>query len=80
MRRGSPAAMARAWSSGGERRSGESCPRPPSITHHMRAPGEGLGVRALLAHGWPGERVLVEAAETRVRVAISTLRSMGLRT
>jgi len=46
----------------------------------MRAPGEGLGVRALLAHGWPGERVLVEAAETRVRVAISTLRSMGLRT
>jgi tetratricopeptide (TPR) repeat protein len=47
--------------------------------HHARAPGEGLGASALLAQGWPGERVLASAGETRVRVAISTLRSLGLR-
>ncbi len=29
--------------------------------------------------GWPGERVLADAAATRVRVAIATLRQLGLR-
>ncbi|MEZ4248292.1 MAG: hypothetical protein R3B99_08650 [Polyangiales bacterium] len=33
---------------------------------------------ALLAAGWPGERVGAEAAMQRVRVAISTLRKLGL--
>jgi hypothetical protein len=33
---------------------------------------------ALLEAGWPGERVLAEAGATRVRVAIATLRSLGL--
>ncbi|MCB9601651.1 MAG: hypothetical protein H6720_15110 [Sandaracinus sp.] len=33
---------------------------------------------ALLAAGWPGERVSAEAAMQRVRVAISTLRKLGL--
>lgn len=33
----------------------------------------------LLAAGWPGERMRAEAGAHRVRVAISTLRKMGLR-
>jgi hypothetical protein len=42
-------------------------------------PGGALGWNALLAAGWPGERVLPEAAAHRVRVAVSTLRKLGLR-
>ncbi len=38
-----------------------------------------LGGDVLVAEGWPGERILVEAAATRVRVAIATLRKLGLR-
>jgi hypothetical protein len=33
----------------------------------------------LLAAGWPGERMRADAGAHRVRVAISTLRKMGLR-
>ena len=47
--------------------------------HHESAPGTGLGVQPLIDSGWPGERVLVDAAATRVRVAVSTLRRLGLR-
>ena len=47
--------------------------------HHEKAPGTGLGVQSLVDSGWPGERVLVDAAATRVRVAVSTLRRLGLR-
>jgi tetratricopeptide (TPR) repeat protein len=39
----------------------------------------GLKQADLVAAGWPGERVLVDAAATRVRVAIATLRQLGLR-
>ena len=42
-------------------------------------PGSALGWEALLGAGWPGERVLPEAAAHRVRVAVSTLRKLGLR-
>ncbi len=42
-------------------------------------PGGALGWEALLAAGWPGERVLPDAAAHRVRVAVSTLRKLGLR-
>jgi predicted ATPase len=42
-------------------------------------PGRPLGVDALLAGGWPGEVVLPEAGASRVYVAVSTLRRMGLR-
>lgn len=42
------------------------------------APGEALGWEAMLAAGWPGERILAGAGATRVRVAISTLRRLGL--
>lgn len=38
-----------------------------------------LSGEELVAVGWPGERILVEAAATRVRVAIATLRKLGLR-
>jgi predicted ATPase/predicted negative regulator of RcsB-dependent stress response len=41
--------------------------------------GRGLSVDELAEAGWPGERVLVEAAQTRVRVAVATLRKLGLR-
>jgi tetratricopeptide (TPR) repeat protein len=42
-------------------------------------PGRALTVEALLASGWPGESVLAEAGASRVYVAVSTLRRMGLR-
>src|SRR5262249_47423946 len=42
-------------------------------------PGHALSVEALLCGGWPGEVVLPEAGASRVYVAISTLRRMGLR-
>jgi len=44
----------------------------------VEARGAPLDQEALIAAGWPGERVLAEAASTRVRVAISTLRRLGL--
>lgn len=44
-----------------------------------RAPGRTLDRQALFSAGWPGERVLEEAASTRVRVAVATLRKLGLR-
>jgi hypothetical protein len=41
-------------------------------------PGDALSADELLAAGWPGERVLAEAGAHRVRVAVSTLRKLGL--
>jgi hypothetical protein len=43
------------------------------------APGEPLTVEALIAAGWPGERMLPKAGATRVYTAIATLRRLGLR-
>lgn len=37
-----------------------------------------LGIDALFAAGWPGERAIASAQANRVRVAIATLRSLGL--
>ncbi len=48
------------------------------VESHHRAAGATLGAGALLALGWPGERVLADAGGTRVRVAVSTLRRLGL--
>jgi predicted ATPase len=42
-------------------------------------PGAPLAVEGLLEGGWPGEIVLPEAGASRVYVAVSTLRRMGLR-
>jgi len=41
--------------------------------------GASLGWDALLAAAWPGERVIPSAGAHRVRVALSTLRKLGLR-
>lgn len=49
------------------------------VDTRLRAPGRALDWRALLAVGWPGERVGAEAGAHRVRVAIATLRRSGLR-
>jgi predicted ATPase len=43
------------------------------------APGEPLSVEALIAAGWPGERMLSKAGATRVYTAIASLRRLGLR-
>ena len=43
------------------------------------APGEPLAVEALVAAGWPGERMLPKAGATRVYTAIASLRRLGLR-
>ncbi len=44
----------------------------------VATPGEALDVNRVLEAGWPGERVLPEAATNRVYVAIATLRKLGL--
>jgi tetratricopeptide (TPR) repeat protein len=46
---------------------------------HAARPGEPIASADLLAAGWPGERVLPSAGANRVRVALSTLRKLGLR-
>ncbi|UJR78432.1 hypothetical protein [Sandaracinus amylolyticus] len=46
---------------------------------HASAPGRALAWDALIEAGWPGEKMRADAGAHRVRVAISTLRKMGLR-
>lgn len=48
------------------------------VEARLASSGATLDASALLALGWPGERVLADAAGTRVRVAVSTLRRLGL--
>ena len=47
--------------------------------HQREDPGAGLPLEALLAAGWPGERVVPSAGANRVYVALTTLRKLGLR-
>lgn len=42
------------------------------------APGRGVSVHELVEAGWPGERILPEAALSRVYTSIKTLRRLGL--
>jgi hypothetical protein len=49
------------------------------VAHRRDAPDEPLAAEALLAAGWPGERLARDSGRNRVRVAVSTLRTMGLR-
>jgi predicted ATPase len=49
------------------------------VEARFESPDRGLKQADLVAAGWPGERVLALAAATRVRVAIATLRQLGLR-
>jgi predicted ATPase len=46
---------------------------------HVETPGAAISADALIAAGWQGERLLAEAASTRLRTAISALRKLGLR-
>jgi hypothetical protein len=46
---------------------------------HEVAPGEVLERATLIAHAWPGERYNPEVHVNRLHVALSTLRSLGLR-
>ncbi|MEM6954772.1 MAG: hypothetical protein AAF645_03760 [Myxococcota bacterium] len=41
-------------------------------------PGEPVPRESLVAAGWPGERMIARAAANRLRVAIATLRKLGL--
>ncbi|XYH95650.1 ATP-binding protein [Sorangium sp. So ce1128] len=43
------------------------------------APGRGLSLAALKEAGWPGERILPEAAANRIYVAMNQLRKLGLK-
>jgi hypothetical protein len=45
----------------------------------MRAPGVPLTSDALHEAGWRGERMSIDAAANRLRVSLSTLRTLGLR-
>ena len=46
---------------------------------HAARPGVALRTDALVERGWPEQSILPQAASTRLRVAISTLRTLGLR-
>jgi len=48
------------------------------VEQQLVAPGIGLSQQEIFAIGWPGERILPEAAATRVYTAVRTLRSLGL--
>ena len=50
------------------------------VQTRLARPGAALAWDELLAAGWPEEKVLPAAAQNRVRVALSTLRTLGLRT
>ena len=50
------------------------------VEQRLEQPGAALGRDRLLALGWPGEKVQLEAGAKRVRVGIATLRALGLRT
>ena len=44
-----------------------------------RSPGEPLAIEAAIEAGWPGERMTGDSANNRLKVALSTLRKLGLR-
>ncbi|MEZ4240343.1 MAG: hypothetical protein R3F59_30160 [Myxococcota bacterium] len=48
------------------------------VEQRLAAPGVALPLDAVLAAGWPGERILPEAGANRVYVAMATLRKLGL--
>jgi hypothetical protein len=49
------------------------------VRARLARPGAPVTPDELVAAGWPGERVLPLAAQNRLRVALSTLRHLGLR-
>jgi hypothetical protein len=49
------------------------------IDHQREAPGHGLSLPALREAGWPGERMLPDAASNRIYVAMTQLRKLGFK-
>lgn len=49
------------------------------IDHQREAPGRGLSLLALREAGWPGERILPDAASNRIYVAMTQLRKLGFK-
>jgi len=47
--------------------------------HRLTSPGTALSREALVAAGWPGARMMARAGAHHLRVAIATLRKLGLR-
>lgn len=48
------------------------------LEQHLRDPAGALSIPALVAVGWPGERILPRAGSSRVYVAVTTLRQSGV--
>ena len=48
------------------------------VVGRRESPGTGIGVQELVEAGWPGEQMHPHSAASRVYVAISTLRKLGL--
>lgn len=49
------------------------------LARRQSAPGDPLEIDAMIDAGWPGERMTGESALNRLKVALSTLRKLGLR-
>jgi hypothetical protein len=49
------------------------------VAARLARPGIPVSVEALVAAGWPGEKILPAAGAERVYAAIATLRRLGLR-
>jgi tetratricopeptide (TPR) repeat protein len=49
------------------------------VEQRLTAPGAGLSVDEVLAAGWPGEKILHESGQARVRNVMRELRELGLR-
>jgi hypothetical protein len=48
------------------------------VERRLSSPGLGLNVRALIEVGWPGERILHDAALQRAYTTVQRLRALGL--
>ncbi len=48
------------------------------VRQRTTSPGRAVSAPELLAVGWPGERILPEAARNRLHAALSTMRRLGL--
>lgn len=46
---------------------------------HVERGGEALSLDEIIQAGWPGERLGLSSAANRVRVALATLRKLGLK-
>ncbi len=49
------------------------------VRQRLSAPGSPVSTSALVAAGWPGEKLAESSAQNRLHVALATLRSDGLR-